>query len=130
MGTPYYEKAKLINTQAKFNAQFILGWEERTKLIDHIMSDDYLAFREMKDLFFLGLSYAGEEDTTAQNYCGQALTILEKIIYEQRDTEEALQFLKAHHIEFIDVFMNDSKILERLIAVDPERESTYREYLE
>jgi len=129
MGTPFFEKAKLISDQAKFNARFILGWKERTKLIDRIQSEEYTAFRTMKDFFFLGLSYVGEEDTTAQNYCGQALTIIEDILTKQSDTEETLNFLKAHHVEFIDLFKEDQDILRKLIRIDPERTETYQQYL-
>lgn len=129
MGTPFFEKAKLISTQAKFNTQFNLGWKERTELIDRIMGDEYKTFRSMKDLFYLGLSYVGEEDTTAQKYCSQSLDLLEKIITDYPDDEEAVQFLKAHHLEYIDIFKDDNEILEKLVRIDPDRESTYREHM-
>ena len=129
MGTPFFEKAKLISTQAMFNTQFNLGWKERTALIDRTMSEEYLTFRSMKDFFFLGLSYIGEEDTTAQKYCRQSLGLLEKILTDNPDNEEAMQFLKAHHLEYIDIFKDDNEVLEQLIRIDPERESTYREHM-
>jgi hypothetical protein len=129
MGTPFFEKAKLISTQAKFNTQFNLGWKERTELIDRIMGDEYKTFRSMKDLFYLGLSYVGEEDTTAQKYCSQSLDLLEKILTDNPDDEEVVQFLKAHHLEYVDIFKDDNEILEKLVRIDPDRESTYREYM-
>jgi hypothetical protein len=55
LGTPFYEKAKHISDQAKFNSQFIYGWEERDVKIASILSDEYTSFRIMKDLFFLGM---------------------------------------------------------------------------
>ena len=129
LGTPYYEKAKLLSTQAKFNARFNLGWDKRTELIDRIMSEEYKPFRSMKDLFYLGLSYVGEEDTTAQKYCKHALTVLEGIIDKDPENEEIQRFLDAHHLEFVDVFMSDPEILTRLLKIDPEHESTYLEYI-
>ena len=129
MGTPYFEKSKLLSDQAKFNARFILGWKERTTLIDRVLSDDYKPFRTMKDFFFLGQSYVGEEDTTAQKYCAQALSLLDDILTKDPGNEEAVQFLKAHHVEYIELFKEDRKILEKLIRIDPNRVETYQQYL-
>ena len=129
MGTPFFEKSKLLSDQAKFNARFILGWEERTALIDRILSEDYKSFRTMKDFFFLGQSYVGEEDTTAQKYCAQALSLLGDILRKDPGNEEAIQFLKAHHVEYIELFKEDREILEKLIRIDPDRAETYQQYL-
>jgi len=129
LGTPYFEKAKHISEQAKFNARFILGWEERTRLIDRTLSKAHEPYRSMKDFFFLGLSYVGDEDSTAQKYCKQALLLTESILSEDPENEETLQFLKAHHIEYVDLFKNDREIIEKLIQIDPERTETYRQYL-
>lgn len=130
MGTPYFEKAKNISNQAKFNSLYILGWQERSILIDKILSEEYKTFRTMKDLFFLGLSYVGEEDTTAQKYCGQALSLLDKIITEDPEDEEALHFLQAHHMEYIDIFKDKKEVLETLLRLDPENADTYRRHIE
>ena len=130
LGTPYYEKAKYISDQAKFVSQFIRGWEERTILVDRILSDSYKPFREMKDLFFLALSYVGEEDSTARKYCTQALSIFEKILRDNPYDEEVIRFIKVHHIEYIDIFKEDRDMLERLMRVDKERAETYQKYLD
>jgi len=129
MGAPYFERAKLISDQAKFSSRFMTGLEERTKLIDKIMSDEYKPFREMKDLFFLGMSYVGEQDTTAQRYCSQSLDILEDVLKGFTAREKAEQFMKAHHIEYIDVFKDDQDMLQKMIRIDPDREETYRQYV-
>lgn len=128
-GTPYFEKAQHIMEQAKFNANFIKGWEERELLMKHIMSEEYQKYRTMKDLYYLGLSYIGEEDTTAQKYCGQALDMIDEMLINNPDQEEVEQFIKAHHIEFIDIFKDRPEMIEKMIVIDPERESTYREAL-
>jgi hypothetical protein len=130
LGTPYYEKANYISEQAKFVNQFIRGWEERTLLVNRILSDSYKPFREMKDLFFLGLSYVGEEDSTARKYCTQSLSIFEKILRDDPYDEEAIRFIKVHHIEYIDIFKEDRDMLEMLMRVDKERAETYQKYLD
>ena len=130
LGTPYYEKANYISEQAKFVNQFIRGWEERTLLVNRILSDSYKPFREMKDLFFLGLSYVGEEDSTARKYCTQSLSIFEKILRDDPYDEEAIRFIKVHHIEYIDIFKDDRDMLEMLMRVDKERSETYQKYLD
>ena len=129
-GTAFYEKAKLINEQAKFNSQFIWGWEERTKLIDFLLSDENKPFRAMKDFYFAGLSYVGQEDTTARKYCGQAVVALEKVLTADPDHKEAQQFLKFHHPELIDLFKDDRSMLELLMRIDPERADTYKYHIE
>ncbi len=125
-GTPFFEKAKLISDQAKFSSRFALGWDERSDLIDYILSEENQPFRIMKDLFFLGLSYVGEEDSTAKKYCSQALSLLEEIITNNPENEKAMLFLSAYHVDFIDLFKDDREIIDRLIKLDPDHEETYR----
>jgi hypothetical protein len=80
----------------------------------------------MKDLFFLGLSYVGEEDSTARKYCRQALSMLEEILTLNPDNEKAIMFLSAYRMEYIDLFKNDREVIDQLILLDPENEETYR----
>lgn len=129
LGTPFYEKAKLLSDQAMFNVQFQLGWQERTDLIDDILSKENEPFRTMKDLFFLGLSYIGEEDETARQYCIEALDLFEDVIKANPDHEQARQFIEAHHLEYVDLFRGDRDVLQRLSRLDPERADTYRQYM-
>jgi len=130
LGTPFYEKANLISDQAQFNSVFILGWKERTELINELLSEENKPFRVMKDLFFLGLSYVDEEDSTARQYCGQALSLLDEVLERDTGKKEAVQFIQAHHLECIDLFKDNPEILEKLIRIDPERAETYRQYIE
>ncbi len=130
MGTPYFEKARTIATQAKFNSRYILGWPERMQLVDRILSTAYKPFREMKDFYFLGQSYIGEEDSTAQNYCMQALDLLDTIITDDPDNEEAINFLQAHHLELIALFPGNRDVLETLLRLDPENAETYKRHLD
>lgn len=130
LGTPFFEQAKHISDQAMFNVQFQMGWQERTDMIDEILSDENQVFRQMKDLFFLGLSYWGEEDDTARQYCLEALDLFEDVIKANPDHERARQFLEAHHLEYVDLFKGDRETLQKLIRLDPEREDTYRQYMD
>jgi hypothetical protein len=129
LGTPFFEKAKHISEQAKFNNQFYYGWEEREVKIDRVLEDDYLPFRVMKDTFFLGLDYLGENDTNAKKYCFQALQQLDDILVDNPDHRDALQFVKGHHIDFIAVLKDNRDALEILVAIDPENKDTYQKYL-
>ena len=130
LGDSFYERAKQISVQAKFNVQFMVGWKERGEHIDKILGEENKPFRMMKDLYFLGLSYVGEEDSTAQKYCGQALSLIDEILTKDPYDEKTIKFLQAHHIEYIDLFKDEHEILRKLIRLDPENAETYRRYIE
>jgi hypothetical protein len=129
-GSPFYEKAKQINEQAKFNTKFVWGWDERTKLIDFLISENNKPFRLMKDMYFAGMSYAGDQDTTARRFCRGAVFALEKVLKADPEHKEAVQFLNVHHREMLDLLKDDREVLEALLRIDPAREKTYRQYLE
>ncbi len=126
LGTPYFEKAKHICGQAKFNSLFRLGWDERSKLVDKILSKENKPFRTMEDLFFLGLSYVDEEDSTARKYCGQALSLLDEILTKDPYNKQARQFLNAHYLEYTDILKGNSEAMEKLIHLDSNHAETYR----
>jgi hypothetical protein len=129
-GSPFYEKAKQINEQAKFNTQFVWGWDERTKLISFLLSDDNKPFRLMKDSYFAGMSYAGRQDTTARRLCRNAVFALEKVLQVNPDHKEAVQFLNVHHPEMLDLLKGDRPVIEALMRMDAARAATYKQYLE
>lgn len=128
-GSDYYEKARLISNEARFNSQFSYGWEDRAKEIAYLISDENKPFRKAKDLYFLGMSYVGEVDTTAQRYCGQAIDLFDEILTEDPDHEPALKFLQAHHLECLDLFNRNRRILETFMRLDPDHIETYEKYL-
>ena len=130
LGARFYEKAKHISDQAQFDAAFNLGWKERAELISYLNSEENKSYRKMIDLFFLGMSYVGEEDSTARKYCGQALSHLEDIIEKSPNHKQATQFLQAHHLDFIDIFKDHREVMERLIYIDPDNTETYEKYME
>jgi hypothetical protein len=128
-GSVYYEKAKQISDQALFDANFQKGWKERGELMNYILGDDFKPFREMKDLYFLGLSYTEEDTTQAQKYCEQAIGDLEKIFRNNPENKDAANFVKAHYIEIIDIFKHRSDILRRMNRIDPDHKGAYEQYL-
>jgi hypothetical protein len=132
LGTPQYEKARLIGDQAKFNSVYILGWEERGDYIESILSDANTPFRTMKDLFCLALAYKDSEDSTSQKYGLQALSLLETVFSNNpnnMNNQEVTQFLDAHRQEWIDIFLQDPKTLVRMMNLDKDHQDIYKTYL-
>ena len=133
LGTPYFERAKLIADQARFGlGQFIEGWDLRVELIANLLSEKTRKYREMKDFYFYGLYFAKEDPNKARTYIKEAINLLEEI---QKDEDPKYKryskFLEAHHIEIIESFKgtNDSQVLEKLIKLDPDRATIYQENL-
>jgi len=129
LGEPYFERAKLLSEQGMFDATFVKGWEERCDLIAHIMSNEYKPLRKAKDLFFLALSYVGEEDETARKLCGDAVDHLDKILEWDPEHKASLQFVQAYHLDMIKLLESDPERIKKLIIMDPEREEMYRKAL-
>ncbi len=130
LGTKYFEKARDIANSAQFNSQYAWGWDERKNLIDKLLSNELKPYRNMKDQFFLGLSYVGEEDTTAQRYCRQAFTFIYNSLIQNPDNERILQFLQAHKTQFIEILGQDKELLTKMIKIDPSNEALYKKYME
>ena len=130
LGNKYFEKARNIANSAQFNSQYAWGWEQRNQLIDNLLSQEFKPFRNMKDQFFLGLSYVGEEDTTAQKYCGEAFNFIYTTLKKNPNNERVLQFLQAHNLQFIQILGHDKDLLKRMSSIDPQNEALYKKYIE
>ncbi|HDQ46209.1 MAG TPA: DUF4835 family protein [bacterium] len=128
-GSPYFEKAKQISDQAMFDANFQRGWKERAELIHYLLSEDYKPFRDMKDLFYLGLSYIEEDMDMAQKYCEEAVAALEKIFRKDPEHKDAINFVKSHYIEIIDIFKDRPDVLRRMIRIDPDHKGAYEQHM-
>jgi hypothetical protein len=133
LGTPFFERAKLIAEQARFGlGQFIEGWDLRVELIVDLLSDRTKKYREMKDFYFYGLYFAREDPQKSRTYIKEAINMLEEI---QKDEDPKFKrcnkFLEAHHIEIIELFKgsNDSQVFEKLIKLDPDRANIYQDNL-
>jgi len=132
MGTPYFEKAKIIAEQAKFGmGRFIEGWDIRNTLIQELLSDNNKKFREMKDFYYYGIFFINEDPKKARMYCSAAIDMIEEIMEQDPKNEKCTKFLSAHHIELIDLFKdsNNKNLFEKLIKLDPDHAEIYQEYL-
>jgi len=130
LGNKYFETARNIANSAQFNSQYAWGWKERNELIDKLLSKDFKPYRNMKDQFFLGLSYVGEQDTTAEKFCRKAFDFIYNSLKNNQDNERVLQFLQAHNLKFIEILGYNKNILEKMITIDPNNEALYKKYLE
>jgi hypothetical protein len=133
LGTPYYEKAKVIAEQAKFGmGHFIDGWDLRVEMIDYILADKYKKFREMKDFYFYGLYFANEDPTKAKKYIKEAVSMLQEIKNEEDPKYTRVKkFINAHHMEIVELFKNsnDRDVYDKLMILDPDREEIYQDVL-
>ncbi len=133
LGTPYFEKSKLIAEQASFGmGQFIEGWDLRVELITDLLSDKTRKYREMKDFYFYGLYFVKEDPAKAKTYIKEAINMLEEIKKaEDPKFKRCEKFLEAHHIEIVELFKdsNDSQLFEKMIKLDPDRANIYQEHL-
>jgi hypothetical protein len=133
LGTPYFERAKLIADQARFGlGQFIDGWDLRVESIANLLNEKTRKYREMKDFYFYGLYFTTEDPNKARTYIKEAINMLEEI---QKDEDpkfkRCTKFLEAHHIEIVELFKNsnDSQVFEKLIKLDPDRANVYQDNL-
>lgn len=133
LGTPYFEKAKLIAEQARFGlGQFIEGWDLRVELINDLLSDKTKKYREMKDFYFYGLYFTNEDPTKARTYCNEAINMLEEIKQDEDPKYKRCEkFIEAHYIEIVELFKdsNNKEVFEKMIKLDPDRGNIYQEYL-
>jgi len=131
-GTPFYEKALKICELAQFGrGHFHEGWDLREDLVKNLLSKENKAFREMVNIYYLGLYYLDEDINMARKYCRRAVRMIGEALREEPQNERYRQFLNAHYIELIDIFKDspDKSIFEELIAIDPDHEQAYREHL-
>lgn len=128
-GSSMYDKARTISEQSLFNVQFSSGWKERRELMATFYEKDFTAFRKMKDTYFLGYSYIQENRDKARQTMRDAIRQLDDILRKNPEHREAINFLKAHHIEIIDVFKSDPDVMQMMADMDPERANTYKKYL-
>ncbi len=131
MGTPYFEKAKLVAEQGNFiDGRYIFGWDQRNKLIQELLSDKNKPFREMKDFYFYGYYFIDDDPRKARQYIHAAVDIMADILNENPDHERCKKFLSAHYIEIIDLFKDtpDKGIFAKLLEIDPDHAEAYKPY--
>jgi len=132
-GTIYYEKARNIAEQSKFGlGRYQEGWDRRLELVNYFLSDRHKSFREMVDYYFYGLSFVKEDNEKARKHIGTAIKMLDRILANDPDNEYAQTFLKAHHIELVEVYRRaiNKDPVRTLLVIDPGNETIYRELLD
>lgn len=125
-GSPWYEKAKAIYDQARFNSAFIWGWDERGKLLQSLTSLDAQPFRRSKYCFFAAFDASSQADTSAVRLGLEGLTLLESVRKRDPEHKETRDFLNAHHMSIAELFRNDPEALSRLAAADSAHAEVYR----
>jgi hypothetical protein len=125
-GAPYYEKAKAINDQARFNSTFIYGWDERQKLLQSLMGIEDQPFRKSKYFFFSAFDAASRADTTAPQLGLEGLNLIEGIRKKNPGHKETRDFLNAHYVDIAEVFQGNPDALDRMTAVDSVHAAAYR----
>lgn len=133
-GTPYYEKARDIAQQAKFQLSRYDsegGWDLRNEQINYILSKEHQKFREMVDYYYYGISLIESELDKAREYCAEAVRMLDKILEEDPKNEYCKNFISSHHAELINLYKNaqDKTVLKKLMILDPDNAESYRENL-
>ena len=131
-GAPYYERAKFVAEQSKFGmGRYIDGWDRRQELGEFFLSDRHKPFREMLDYYFYGLSFVDVDNAKARLHCASAIKMLDKILSYNAENEYALNFIKAHHSEMVEIFRRaqDKEPIRTLMALDPSHETIYRDIL-
>ena len=133
LGTPYFERAKVIADQARFGlGQFIEGWDLRYELIDYLLGDSYRKFREMKDFYFYGLYFAKEDPARAKRYMKEAVRMLKEFKAEEKPKYPRVDaFINAHFNEIVSLFKGsqDQEVHDILVELDPDRKDIFDEIL-
>jgi hypothetical protein len=129
-GAPYYERAKVLSDQARFNTQFMLGWDERIRLLQTLMGQENAGFRKAKFLLFSSFAAAEAGDTTAVPMGRQAVDAIDGVLKRNPDHKEALDLLKTHHVDIAELFRGDGAALERMKTLDAEHAETYQRIID
>lgn len=132
-GDFYYKRAQTTAALGKFvRTEFIRGWTERDELIKRVFNEPFKTFRRMKDYYFYGLYVIKENIGEARNNMRTALNLLEEVIENEIQLDEAKQFLDYHHQELIKIFKDakdSNTIMKKLIDLDPKHSELYEEHI-
>lgn len=133
-GTPLYEKALNVCQNATFGESiFHRGWDERTALVEHVLSEDMDTIRKLHAIFFRAKVYHQEGNSAkAIRYCRAVVIELGKMFDENSDDERVKEFLKYHYFEIGELFGDekDPALFRRLIELDPDHREEYEKYLD
>ena len=94
------------------------------------MFEPYPTFRKMKDHFFYALYMLEENIDDARSHGRIAVDLLVQVYSNEYKFDSTKQFMDAHFLEFIALFKgdkNNKEVFDKLIQVDSNHESAYRE---
>lgn len=132
LGTPFFQKARSLATQAKsFVPENVSGWETRLLKSDDFLDLRYQEYRIMKDYFYEAISQMENEDTSdARKNATKAIDILEQIITKNITSYHSERFMAMNYLDFCKIFARsgEKKVYDRLIALDPKNKDTYLKY--
>lgn len=133
-GTPFFQRAKNIATQAKMmiavNAK---GWEERLARADLFLDPRYQDYRKMKDHYFEALALYEEGNVEeARKQMTIAVTMMESLIQQVFTKIHTERFIQGRYLEMCKVFerTGDKTIFDRLIQLSPKNRETILRYKE
>ncbi len=132
LGTPFFQKAKSIASQAKslvaYNAK---GWDDRLSRADLFLDPRYQDYRIMKDQYYEALfRFENGEVQTARKTLRTVVSTMETLLNDVITKNHTERFLQVHYLEICRVFeaSADKSLFDRLIQLDPRNADTYRKY--
>jgi hypothetical protein len=118
-GRDYFQQARNILEQAKFG-RFIRGWDRRETILNDILSDENLPFREMRFYYYTGMYYYEfQEFADAKLYLKKALSYFETI---PTDDMERFYSLNYHQMGVALRQLQMQEELELLMRIDTSAE--------
>jgi len=132
-GQRYYENARRISEQAKFNlSEFQFGWDQRIDKMNDILSERHRPFREMVDYYYYGISFIDQDNSKTRKHVATAIEMLDEILRRDPDNEFAANFIAAHFQEIIEIYRYaiDQQPLRTMMVLDPNNKQIYEDILE
>jgi hypothetical protein len=129
-GTPYYQKAQNVCTDAGFEQdEFYNGWDRRKQLVESMLSESMDTYRKIQAIFFKAkVLHAQGDSNKARKYCRAVVQELEKMVTTNKDDQRVKDFFKYHYFEIVEMFKDakDAAFFERLIKLDPDHQKEYQ----
>jgi len=128
-GQPYYEKARLIAENARFEIDFYNGWDYRRDFIRDLTHDKYREIRTAAFHATAGIFYTEKgKSETARSHLSRAAELLMSGLPQQMELlrdDNIIRFINVR--EFIDALakVEAFMLIERLAKWDPEHPERY-----
>jgi len=129
-GESFFQKANDIVQQSKFSDFFETGWKERQIRIQKLLSENNRTLREL-EYFFTQANHRFRNDDrkTAGQYL-RAIVLKLQDIHPDAEGLERFYGLHAYDLARMLSMLGFRAELEQLLRLNPENESTYREFLQ